>query len=207
MLRMLPAQQRLKAVHVPRSHVDLGLVVQQELLLVQGFLDAAYGQRAFFGAAAVLGVEEQVAIATGLLGAVHGVVGVAQQGVGVAAVNGVDRGAHAGGDLHGVLQGVHHIGLRHHAQHPFYGQACLFKRARAQQHHKLVAAQASSRVGPVFTAAQRTSQPAGQFSQQPVARSVPEAVIDRLEAVEVQVAHHQQVAVAVGRAHGIHQQF
>jgi hypothetical protein len=32
------------------------------------------------------------------------------------------------------------------------------------------------------------------------------AVVDRLEAVQVEVAHHQQVAVAVGRAHGFGQQ-
>jgi hypothetical protein len=58
----------------------------------------------------------------------------------------------------------------------------------------------------VVAAAQRAAQAGGQFGQQPVAGRVAEAVVDRLEAVQVQVAHDQQAAVAVGRAHGVVEQ-
>ena len=132
LLRVVPAQQGFEAEHAAAAHVHLGLVVEDELLLVQGLLHATDGHHALFGAAAVFGVEEQVAVAAGLLGAVHRMVGVAQQGVGIAAVDRVDRGAHARGDLHRVLRGIHHIGLRDHAQHAFDRQARFFQRAGAQ---------------------------------------------------------------------------
>ena len=206
LLRVFPAQQRLEAVYAAGAHVHLGLVVQHELLHVQRFLDAADSHHALFGAAAVFSVEEQVAVAPSLLRPVHGMVGVAHQGVGVAVVDGVDGGAHAGGDLHRVLCGVDEVGQRHHSQHALDGHARFFQRASAQQQHKFVAAQPRGRVFPVFALAQCAAQAAGQLGQQAVAGGVPEAVVHRLETVQVQVAHHQQVAVAVGGVHGFVQQ-
>ena len=100
MLRVLPAQQRFDTEHLAAAHVHLRLVVQRELVRVERVLHAADGLEVLLGAAIVLGVEEQVSVAAGLLGAVHRVVGVAQQRVGVGLVDGVHGGADARGDGH-----------------------------------------------------------------------------------------------------------
>ena len=206
LLRVFPAQQGLETEHATAAHVHLGLVMQHELLQVQRLLHAANGHHAFFSAPPVLGVEEQVTVAAGLLGAVHGVVGVAQQGVGVAAVHRIDGGPHAGGHLHLVLTGLDHVGQRHHPQHALDRHAGFIQRARPQQQHEFVATQPRRRIFPMLAAAQRAAQPACQFRQQTVAGGVPVVVVDRLEAVQVQAANHQQVAVPVCGQQGFVQQ-
>ena len=206
LLRVFPPDQGLEAEHLGRAHIDLGLVVEDELLLVQRFLDAANGHHPLLGAAAVLGVEEEVGVAASLLGAVHRMVGMAQQRVGVAVIDRVDRGAHAGRDLHGLLRRVDRIGQRDHAQHPLDRQLRLVERARTQQQHELVATQACGGIGPLLAAAQRAAQAAGKLRQQSVAGSVTIAVIHGLEAVQVEVADDQQVTIAIGRPHRIVQQ-
>jgi hypothetical protein len=98
MLRVAPAQQSLEAQDDAGAHVDLGLVIERELFGLKGRLHAAERLEVCFCAAVVLGVEEQEAIAPGLLGPIHRVVGMAQQGVGVGMVDRVDGRANAGGD-------------------------------------------------------------------------------------------------------------
>ena len=204
-LRMVPAHQRFQAEHHAAAHVHLGLVVQRELRLVQRLVHAADRHHAFFVAPAVFRVEELTAVAAGLLGAVHRVVGMAQQRVGVAAVDRVDGRTHAGGDMHRLDVRVDRVGLGHHAQHALDRQARLLHRRRAQQQHELVAAQPPGRVGPQVVAAQRAAQPAGQLDQQPVAGRMSELIVHRLEAVQIQVTHRQQVTAAVGRGDGLGQ--
>ena len=80
---MLPADQRFGANHRARAHVDLGLEVHHELAvaesapnLLQRFVQSAH-------VAVLIGVEQVIAVLAGELGLVHGLVGLAQQLVGV----------------------------------------------------------------------------------------------------------------------------
>ena len=70
--------------------------------------------------------------------------------------------------------------------------ARLVERAADQQHAELVAAEARDRV----RVAHRLADQRGDLAQHVVAREVAAGVVDGLEAVEVQVAHH--VALAAG---------
>ncbi len=204
--RVVPAQQRLHAEDDAAAHVHLRLVVQHELVVVERLLHAADRHHPFFGAAAVLGVEDEVAVAARLLGAIHRVVGVAQQRVRVAAVQRVDGGADAGRDLYRVGRRVDGIGHGDHAQHALDGQAGLLQGARAKQEHELVAAEAGRHVRPRAAAAQRAAQALREFHEQAVARGMAVAVVDGLEVVEVEVAHGQQVTLALGGRHGLRQE-
>ena len=87
-LRRLPADQRLGADHPAAAHVDLGLVVEDEFAGRQGGAQAGELLAVGRASAVVVGIEENEAIAAGLLGDVHGLVGIAQQAVGIGAVVG-----------------------------------------------------------------------------------------------------------------------
>jgi hypothetical protein len=80
---MLPAQQRLSAENMPGPHVGLGLVKEHEFTVGQRPLQfiLAGAQRAGLAVAGL--AEELEAMATGLLGGIHRLVGMAEQGVGV----------------------------------------------------------------------------------------------------------------------------
>jgi hypothetical protein len=80
--------------------VDLGLVVQQQLPLVQGAAQLAQqGQPP--GAVLVLFGVEQHEAGVGLLGGIHGDIGPLQQLLGITAVVGVDGHPDAGFHVHG----------------------------------------------------------------------------------------------------------
>ncbi len=93
------------------------------------------------GAAVVVRVEQVVAIAAGLLGGIHRLVGMAEQGVGVDAVARVEGDADAGGDLHLlVLDGEGRI---KHVGQAVQGLVAIADAAQfADQQHELVATQA-----------------------------------------------------------------
>ena len=205
MLGMLPAQQRLDAEHGAAPHVHLGLEIQAQLVVVQRFLYAADGENTRLGAPAVLGVEEQVAIAAGLLGAVHRVVGMAQQGVGVGLVDRIDRRADARGDDHRPGTDTERVGLRHVAHHALDGVPAFLECGGAQQQHELVATEPRHRVRPHRGAAQRAAQALAELDEQAVARGVAEAVVDRLEVVEIEIAHGEQTAFALAGGHRVGQ--
>ncbi len=82
-LRVLPADQRLDPDHGPAAHIDLGLVIEHELLLLQRQRNLSNLGVAAAQAPVVLGVEQVVAVFAALLGLEHGLVGLAQQLVGV----------------------------------------------------------------------------------------------------------------------------
>ena len=83
---MPPADQGFGADYLAGAHVDLGLVEQLEFLLLECLRDALQAfvmrlrQPVFFR------VEQVVAVFSRLLGLIHGLVGVPQQGIGIAAV-------------------------------------------------------------------------------------------------------------------------
>ena len=192
--RVLPAHERLHADHAARGQRDLGLVVQDELVLVEG--PAQLGQqRQALGrvgvALEVVGLDPRA----GLLGLVHGDVGAAQQRRDVVAVQGAQRDADArlevdrdAAQLERPLQGAVQAGghLGHDAA---VGDV-------AQQHGELVAAQAGEQVA----AADDRAQAARDLDQQLVAVVVAERVVDLLEAVEVDQQERGRVALTLGGA-------
>jgi hypothetical protein len=97
---MSPTDQGLGADHCAAAHVDLGLIVQLELLLLQRLPNAL----ATFPMAArtpiAFHVVEGVASASSLFGGVHGLVRVAQQGIRILVVAGIEADADAGGRGH-----------------------------------------------------------------------------------------------------------
>ena len=80
---VVPADEGLDREHLARRHLDLGLVVDDQLAVVERLaqLDLVLELPAHLGPQRL--VEDLDAIATELLGRVHGRVGVAQQVVGV----------------------------------------------------------------------------------------------------------------------------
>ena len=152
MLRVAPPQECFHAQHTARAHVDLGLKVQNELVAVQGFLHARNGLKLSFGAPVVLRVKEQVAIAPRLFGAVHGMVGVTHQRVGVHMVQRVHGGANAGGHHHRRHTETQGVGFSQVAQYAFDGLAALFNGGCAQQENEFVTTESRDRItatGPV----------------------------------------------------------
>ena len=95
-LRVLPPDQGLGTDECTRAHVDLGLVIQHELLQVEGIADLFEALAMALGCRIMGQVEQMPAVAPRLLGKVHGLVGMAHQQVGIDAILGVDRHADAG---------------------------------------------------------------------------------------------------------------
>ena len=113
---------------------------------------------------------------------------MADQGVGVAVVLGVEGVADAGGDLHGfAIQGVGAGDAGHQTLQQVF--ALHTGVDLAEQQHKFVAAKACHTV----IGAQGVLQALGHQDQQPVAGVVAQAVVDGLEAIQVQVDHAQQL--------------
>ena len=142
------------------------------------------------------GVELVKTVAPGLLGGIHGLVGMAQQGVGVSVVLREDGVANAGRDDHALgVQRVRGRDAFHHA-----AQNALAVGHRLQpghQDHELVAPEPGHRVHRL----QCAREPAAHHHQQAVARAVAQAVVHGLETVQVQVGHAQLLAGVTGLGH------
>ena len=100
---MLPAHQGFHPHHQATPAIDDGLIEQAQLVVRHRFLDQSQG-----GAVVALPffknrVELVIAVFPGFLGQIHGVVGMPQQGVGVAVVAGKEGDADAGGNRDGLL--------------------------------------------------------------------------------------------------------
>jgi len=85
---VLPADQRLDADHRALAHIDLGLVVQTEFAIVEGALDARHALAVTAHPLVVLGIEQVNAVTPLLLGHVHRLVGMTQQGIRIGTVAG-----------------------------------------------------------------------------------------------------------------------
>ncbi len=178
---MLPADQRLRADELTRAEVDLRLVVEPQLPALERALQLLLDRHRLDRALAHLGVEELGARAAAGLGPVHRGVGVLHQTLVADLVAGLgqrhaDRRGQAqlrpaGPDRLGdrALQAVGHADR---LEHPADGLA---------QDRELVAAEAGDRV----LRAQRGAQPGRDLAQHLVAGGVTEAVVDALEAIEV----------------------
>ena len=96
---MIPANQRLEAADAEIGQRDNRLVINHQLVLVDGFAQAGFGLEAGDGLLAQSVVEEfKARLAVGL-GVIHGGVGVAQQVFGSGA-GGAEGDSDAGGDKH-----------------------------------------------------------------------------------------------------------
>ena len=109
-LGVLPADQCLGANDRARAHVDLGLVVQHEFAVLQPLANPGHFFPLGFDGLVVLHIEQVEAVLACLLGLVHGLVGVADEQVGLHTVGGVDGDAYAGRDLQQVLVHLHRVG-------------------------------------------------------------------------------------------------
>jgi hypothetical protein len=127
-----------------------------------------------------LGVEaETVAL---LFGPVHRGIGILQQGVNVLAVRGRDANPDAGGDGHLVAFDDERRGV-HRFQQALRGDRRLGLPADVgQQEGELVAAEP----GHQRVVGQTAGEPLRDLLQQPVARAMPQRVVDLFEVVQVQ---------------------
>ena len=155
------------------------LVVDLELVALQGQGQGAFQLQALFGAGLQFGAVAGEAGLAGILGAVHGEVGGAQHIAAVlrlAEVGDADAGAHrqlAVGDRQRQVQFVEHA-LGHALGVLQAGQVI-------EQGDELVAAKADQ----VIAGAQAAAQALGHGHQHLIADGMAEAVVDQFETVEV----------------------
>ena len=173
-LGVVPAQQGLGATHGAGGQVDLGQEAQDELAAVQGAAQRDLGLVAACGARAHALVVDLVHAAAALLGAVHGGVGLAQQRLGVLGALGGQRDPDA--RTHGERRAQRLGDALGHADRVPLARHVL------AQHRELVAAQPRGRVA----RAQDARETRGDRAQELVAGGMPEGVVDRLEAIEVE---------------------
>jgi len=179
---MVPTHERLHAVDLAGAQVDLGLVVQNELVVAHGrpqFLDLAKAG----GKVIVVGVAVHVVTAGGDLGLVHGDICLAQQGGEVASVVREEGDADADGAVHRVVVQVERVvQCRAEPSGHLHGVAV---EGVLEQDRELVPTQSHQEVSATKALAQAST----DLDQQLVPDVVAEVVVDRLEPVEV---HHQQ---------------
>ncbi|MCY1276714.1 hypothetical protein D9M70_253820 [compost metagenome] len=199
--RVLPAQQRLGAGQAAAVAGELRLVVQGELVLLDGAAQVAFQLQALQRAGVHFRLVELVVVLAHFLGVVHRRVGVLHQLVQLGAVLRRQRHADAGGDeelaaFQGERPGQAGEDLLGDLDRPHQR---LFAVALArQQQGELVAAHARHGV----VVAHATGQALGHFLEHAVAGGVAEGVVDRLEAVEVEEHQHHPFLVPLGVLQG-----
>jgi hypothetical protein len=194
---MLPAHQGLGADDAAAAQRDLGLVVQHELVALEGPPQLTLQVETEAGPRTHRHFEDLIPGPASFLGPVHGQVGVAQQVVGpvltVVAQGDADAGAHEhlmAPEVDGPADVVDDA-LRHAGGLDFVFD--LF-----EQHRELVAAHAGHRV----LVAHRLAESRRHRHQQVVARLVTEAVVDDLEAVEVDEEDADRALATAGPGQG-----
>ena len=192
-LGMTPARESLHGHHPAGAQVDLGLIVQAELVARQGVAQRVLEQQALKDARGQGRLEELIRVAPARLGFVEGAVGVHEQGIDVRAVAGVQADADAG--RHHKLVAADHDRLRDATEQILSGHhGALRVDLALEQEHEPVAAQTRHRVA----AARRLAQAPGELEQQLVAHRMAQRLVDVLEPVEVEHQHGQVVAVVLG---------
>ena len=134
---VLPAQQRLGAGDAATGAIELRLVVQAQLVALQGVVELVFkqqGVRRGRGHALAVDLNAVAAIALGL---VHGQVGVAHQRDRVRAVLRVERQADAGGHAQLMFANLHR-GIEHFVHLGRHQLPVGLGLDARQQHHELV---------------------------------------------------------------------
>ncbi len=187
---VLPPGQGLDADQVAGVDGDLRLVVQHELVGVQGAPEVGEQGQPGHRVAVLLGGVVRVGQPQ-VRRDVHGSLGLAHQ-VGHIIAGGGRRDADA--DVQFQADAVEHERPGHLGQHPFGCHGGLVEVAVGQQDAELVAAEPGHQVA----APQRRHQPLPDADQQLVAVAVPERIVDPPEVVDVQQQHDRPPA-APGR--------
>ena len=177
---MVPPEEGLGARETA-IHVELRLVVHLKLAVLHGLAQALLQLLAFQGELVQRRREALETVAATLLGAVHGGLGVGQEGGGIHTILGMDTDADAGAELKSPIAGLEGRaeGIQQLLAHLRGAQVLLQLR---QQHQE--AASAHARKGVVL--AHRHLQAARHLAQHLVATGMPHQLIDTLEAVKVQ---------------------
>lgn len=90
---MLPANQRFDAGDDALAHIHLRLVIKTEFARSQPFLDSLQVFTMMAGAAIIVSIKPAITVATRLLGGIHRLIGMAQQGVWIRVVIGIEGNA------------------------------------------------------------------------------------------------------------------
>ncbi len=193
--RMLPARQRLEALHPAGGDVDDRHVVEQELVAQKGAAQVGlHVQGCRVRDAVGIALEDGGARLAQRLGAVHGHVGVAQHVLGLLVPGRAHRHADAGARLDAL--GADLEGIAHHVVHPIRHVDRVARVAHVvEPHGEFVAAVARQRVA----FAQAGGQPARDLLEQLIARFVAEGVVDYLEAIDVDEEHGESVVVVAAQ--------
>ena len=192
--RMVPAQQRLGADDLAGHEAQLRLIGEHELAALDRFGQRLLGVDLALVLGGELVVEQAMLAAAERLGAVHGDVRGAHQGFDAVAMVGADRDADRSADVDAVPVELERLGNgeRDAARDTLdLGGRRDFR----EEHGELVAGQArEQRPRPVASASlggDDDAKPVGDHDQQLVAAGMAEAVVDHLEAVEVDEQHRR----------------
>ena len=194
---MLPAQQCFDTGDRRARQLELGLVMQEELVALQGLLQARLQRQTLERLSLhFLGVEVKIVLPF-FLGGVHGNIGVPHQTLFVLRVGRKQADADAG--CHPAL-------LPHDDDRPHQNReqlTCnegdlLGRTDLLRQHDELIAAQTRHRVARAHALLDALS----HLLEQRVACFVPERVVDDLETVEVDEQHGKLAAVTPRRLEG-----
>jgi hypothetical protein len=178
---MLPAQQRLRADDAAAGEIELGLVVEDQALLLEGRAQAILDRHALLdGRVHVVGKELESAAAA--------VLGVEQRGIrlldeflGIPRVAGEGRDPDAAAQRRRLAAKLDRLAERGQ-QLARHGRGIQLVREVRQQHRELVAAQSCGGV----RFAQTGGQAPRNAPQQPITDGATERIVDRLEPVDVQ---------------------
>ena len=189
---VLPAHQRLHAHDVLGLGIDLGLIDHAQLAVAFGVAQARLQRHAVLARVLRTDLVDLEVVAALVLGRIHRLVRMLEQGIGVVGVVGEKAHAHRHGDLqlHAVFQEdrrLHHLhDLLGHAQH------VVVLDDVAQHDGELVARIARHRVGGADAAAQAL----GDGAQHLIAGGMAVGVVDGLEPVQVDEQQGEALAVA-----------
>ena len=189
---VLPAQPRLVADHPPVVHAADGLVERQEIAMVDRAAQVGLQIQALHRRFAHGFVEHGAAVAPLFLGAVHRRIGIAQQLFAIAIARVPHGDAQAGGGKQFAAGHPHRP--PQHRQQALGEVAHVLHAVRVfHQQGELVAAQARDHV----VLAHAHGDAPRDLHQQFVAGGVAHAVVDQLEAVQVEEQHGEGLAVAM----------
>jgi hypothetical protein len=184
---MLPAQQRLHARHVVTFDIDDRLIVNVELLLLDGGTQARFDGDALLQLAVHAGAEELKVISAAILRLIHGGVGVAQQLADIRAIAWIqaDTDTHRGDER----AAIHDHGRAERFVDPTGSFVDVVRALHVLEHDdELVAAHAHDDV----LIAHRGANARRDCLQQLVAGLVTARVVDVLEAIQIEKHHRQR---------------
>jgi len=195
---MTPANQGFGTYHGSGAHVDLGLEIQLEFLPLECLLNVLDGFSMRLGLPVFFRIKQVIAVLACLLGLIHGLVSMAQQGIGVAPILREQGDAQAGRKLQRVLPHLDRCGgrLQQARKDGFAFMATVDGREHG---YEFVAAEAGEGV----SLPERVAQPLGDAYQQLVAGFVAVRIVDFLESVDIQISDRQSALVPARLGDGL----